>query len=42
MKEERFEKLFSELDLSGVQSWSNQDRNDMTSFIGVPTLICTR
>ena len=33
MKEERLEKLFSKLDLSGVQSWSNQDRNDMTFLI---------
>ena len=33
MKEERLEKLFSELDLSGVQSWSNPDRSDVTSLI---------
>ena len=33
MKELRLEKLFSKLDLAGVQSWSNQDRNDVTSLI---------
>ena len=32
-KEERLEKLFSKLDLCGVQSWSTQDRNDVTSLI---------
>ena len=31
-KEERLEKLFSKLDFFGVQSWSNQDRNDVTSL----------
>ena len=32
-KEERLEKLFSKLDLCGVQSWSNQYRDNMTSLI---------
>ena len=32
IKEERLEKLFTKLDLSEGQSWSNQDRNDMTSL----------
>ena len=32
-KEQRLEVLFSKLDLSGIQYWSNQDRNNVTSLI---------